>query len=162
MKGCPRIGRLATVAMLLLGACGGDGSDGGSPRLLLTANGFVTAAGRTVVPTHGASNVLEDGTVNVMFSDVPMGCATLTQSALPNGTYMQVDVPSAEQGVAEKHLIVFKLVSGDSVGGCGSRAGQVEVLGSSDTAVTIRAAYQEALEDGVYALGGDFGVVRCR
>jgi hypothetical protein len=150
----------AAVAVLLLGACS-SGGDGAAPLPLLVANGTVLAGGRTLVPSHGAANVIEQGTINVMFSDVPMGCATLTQSALPDGTYVQVDVPSAASGPADKHLIVIKLVAGDAVGGCGSTAGQVEVLSASDTALTLRVAYEETLADGTFAVNGDFGVVRC-
>src|SRR5512138_346168 len=130
----------AVLGVLLLGACSSDG-DGAAALPLLTANGTVLADGRTIVPSHGAANVIEQGTINVMFSDVPMGCATLTQSALPDGTYVQVDVPSATPGPADKHLIVIKLVTADGVGGCGSTAGAVQVLDASDTALTLRVAY---------------------
>lgn len=150
----------AVLAVLLLGACS-DGGDDSKAQLLLTAGGTVFADGRTIVPTHGAANVIEQGTINVMFSDVPMGCATLTQSALPDGTYVQVDVPSAALGLADKHLIVIKLVSADQLGGCGSTAGQVEVLAASDDAITLRVSYLETLDDGTFAVNGDFGVVRC-
>jgi len=159
------------LALTLCLPCGCDGGGGGgtitsgSPMPLLVANGTASVAGSPVMLAYGASNVFPDsGTVQIAISDVEMNCSTFAINHPPDhGTFVSVQVPSAEPGVASKDFVTFNVfVNGDyaDVGG-GSNAGTVEVLEATSSAITVRVAYRDTIQDAELVLDGDFGVGRC-
>jgi hypothetical protein len=117
--------------------------------------------GQEFTPGYGASNVFPSGTVDIVFSAVAMNCSTLTSTFPIEGTFVQVEIPSATKGIPDRHMVMFTVVSGGNVTGGGSSSGTVEVLDVSDSLITVRVAYQDTIQDVAYAVNGDFGVVRC-
>ncbi len=163
--------RFAFLVLLASGglACGSDDTaTSDPPQPILAMNGTISAAGRSVVPTYGAALLRTSGTVMILMSDAPMGCATLTASYTsssmpPAGTYLAVSIPSLDTGVAAQNFLDFTVVPehGYDLGGGGSNTGTVEVLEVSPTAIAIRVTYHDELKDGTYDVSGDFSVTRC-
>jgi len=164
MKCLPRL----PFALLLVATCGdGDGGTilSGAPAPLINANGTASVAGQPVALAYGASRVFPtSGTVQVAMSDVEMNCSTFDISHPPDhGTFVSVEVPSADKGVASKHFVDFQVfVNGDYAGvGGGSNQGTVEVLDADANTISIRVAYRDTIQDSELALNGDFATIRC-
>jgi len=159
---CPR---WLTLALFLSAACDSGGkSTSGAPLPILTADGTASVAGKPVVLAYGASKVFASGTVQVAMSDVEMNCTTFDVTRPPDhGTFVSVEVPNADKGVASKNFVNFSVfANGDYAGVAGgSNTGTVEVLDASDTAITLRVAYRDTIENDEVALNGDYGVTRC-
>ncbi len=159
-------GRRLALALLMFPACDGGGTDtSGPPMPLLTAQGTASVAGQPVALAYGASKVFAtSGTVLVAMSDIEMNCTTFAVTRPPNhGTFVSVEVPSADKGVASESFVSFDVfVNGDyaDVGG-GSNTGTVEVLDSSDNTITLRVAYRDTIQNAELVLNGDYGVTRC-
>jgi hypothetical protein len=153
------------AALVLLSSCG-DGADSGSPQPILSANGTISIAGRTVVPTYGVAGLKTSGTAGVILSDAPMGCTAInaeyTSRNMPaSGTYVGVALPNLDKGVAAKDSISYTVVDGSDMKGGGSSGGTVEVLDATDAAVTIRVDFRATLSTGEFIVNGDFTVSRC-
>ncbi len=150
----------------LFPACDSGGTDTSGPPLpILTAHGTASVAGTSVALAYGASRVFAaSGTVQVAMSDVEMNCTTFAVTRPPNhGTFVSVEVPNADKGVASKNFVNFQVfVNGDygDVGG-GSNTGTVEVLDASDSTITLRVAYRDTIQNAELAINGDYGVTRC-
>ena len=169
--------RLPRLSLLLLVACGGGGAggtiDGGAPETILSeapepilgANGTASVAGQPVALAYGASTVLPaSGTVAIAMSDVEMNCSTFDVTQPPDhGTFVTVEIPSADKGVASKHFVNFDVfVNGDYAGvGGGSNQGTVEVLDANASTITVRVAYRYTVQNAELALNGDFTTIRC-
>jgi hypothetical protein len=97
---------------------GSAGAAGGDPPVpILTVNGTISAAGRSIIPTYGVAGLSKSGNSSGMIlSDAPMGCAALTtdytsQNMPAAGTYVSVVLPSFDRGVAETGYVQFMVVS---------------------------------------------------
>ena len=159
-------GRWLVFALFLFPACDSGGTDtSGPPMPILTANGTASVAGRSVALAYGASKVFANsGTVAVTMSDVEMNCTTFAVTRPPNhGTFVTVEVPSADKGVASKNFVNFDVfANGDYAGvGVGSNTGTVEVLDSTDSTITLRVAYRDTIQSAELVLNGDYGITRC-
>lgn len=156
-----------SFALLILASCG-DGGGGtmvsGAPEPILGAEGTASVAGQAVTLAYGVSRVLPSGTVQIAMSDVEMNCSSFALTHPPDhGTFVSVEVPSADQGVASKHFVMFQVfVDGEyaDVGG-GSNQGTVEVLDATDSTIAVRVAYRDTIQDAELVLNGDFSTVRC-
>lgn len=154
-------------ALFLFPACGSSGTDPSAPPMpVLTADGAVSVGGASVAIAYGASRVMpSSGTVEVVVSDVEMSCASFAATHAPDhGTFVTLEVPSADKGVASKNFVSFDVfVNGDyaDVGG-GSNTGTIEVLDATDTTITLRVSYRYTIQGTELAINGDYGVTRCR
>jgi hypothetical protein len=163
----PRSSRVP-FALLLLSACGGGGGGtitSGEPAPLVSANGTASVAGNPVALAYGASRVFPtSGTVQIAMSDVELNCSSFTVTHPPDhGTFISVEVPSADKGVASKHFVSFQVfVDGDYAGvGGGSNQGTVEVLDADASTISVRVAYRDTIQDAELTLNGDFTTIRC-
>jgi hypothetical protein len=170
-----------SLVLVMSSACGGSGNgnvsapDGGAgtagsdPRVpILTVNGTISAAGRSIVPTYGVAGLNKSGkSSGMILSDAPMGCAALTtdytsQNMPAAGTYVSVLIPSFDIGVAETGYVQFMVVSKfGGIDGRGSNASKVEVLDATDSTVTLRVDYHDTLNGSDYVVSGDFTATRC-
>ena len=162
--------RLAPIpfVLFLLSACGGEGGStitSGDPAPLVSANGTASVAGTPVALAYGASHVFpSSGTVQIAMSDVEMNCSTFGITRPPDhGTFVSVEVPSADIGVATKHFVSFNVfVNGDYAGvGGGSNQGTVEVLDADASTISVRVAYRDTIQDAELTLNGNFTTIRC-
>lgn len=157
-----------SFALLILVSCGEGGGNtmvSGEPEPILGAHGTASVAGQPVALAYGASRVFpSSGTVQIAMSDVEMNCSSFALTQPPDhGTFVSVQVPSANKGIASKHFVNFDVfVNGDyaDVGG-GSNQGTVEVLDATDSTISIRVAYRDTIQDAELVLEGDFSTVRC-
>jgi len=148
---------------------GSAGASGGDPLVpILAANGTISAAGRSIVPTYGVAGLSKSGkSSGMILSDVPMGCAALTTDYTSKnmpaaGTYISVAVPSFDLGVAETGYVQFMVVSTyGGVDGLGSTASKVEVLDATDGIVTLGVDYHDNLNGSAYVVSGNFTTTRC-
>ena len=170
-----------SLVLLMSSACGSGGNGnvsapdgsagaaGGDPLVpILTVNGTISVAGRSVVPTYGVAGLSKSGkSSGMILSDAPMGCAALTtdytsQNMPAAGTYVSVVLPSFDLGVAETGYVQFMVVSKyGGIDGRGSNASKVEVLDATDSAVTLRVDYHDTLNGSDYLVSGDFTATRC-
>lgn len=155
-----------SLTLLMLATCGGGGSStGGAHEPILNVNGTATVAGKPVTLAYGVSRVLpSSGTVQIIVSDVEMSCLSFAMTHAPNhGTFVTVEVPNADKGVASKHFVSFQIfANGDyAKEGGGSNRGAVEVLDSTDTTIAVRVAYRDTIQNCELALNGEFSTVRC-
>jgi hypothetical protein len=154
------------AALFLFPACGGDGGGSDPPQPILSVNGTISIAGRTVVPTYGVAGFKKSGSAGVLLSDAPTGCAAIdaeytSRNMPPSGTYVGVGIPNLDKGVATRNSVSYTVVDGSDMSGGGSTGGTVEVLDVSDTAVTIRVDFRATLSAGEFIVRGDFGAFRC-
>ena len=135
---------------------------------ILTVNGTISAAGRSIVPTYGVAGLSKSGkSSGMILSDAPLGCAALTadytsQNMPAAGTYVSVGLPSFDIGVAKTGYVQFMAVSKfGGIDGRGSNANKVEVLDATDSTVTLRVDYHDTLNGSDYVISGDFTASRC-
>ncbi len=148
---------------------GSAGAAGGDPLVpILTVNGTISAAGRSIVPTYGVAGLSKSGkSSGMILSDAPMGCAALTadytsQNMPAAGTYVSVVLPSFDLGVAATGYVQFMVVSTyGGIDGRGSNASKVEVLDATESTVTLRVDYHDNLNGSDYMVSGDFTATRC-
>jgi hypothetical protein len=146
----------------------GSAAGGDPPVPILAVNGTISTAGRSIVPTYGVAGLSKSGkSSGMILSDAPMSCTALTTDYTSKnmpaaGTYVSVALPSFDLGVAATSYVEFMVVSNyGGVDGLGSAASKVEVLDTTDSAVTLAVDYHDNLNGSDYVVSGNFTTTRC-